>query len=222
MPYDRQLRCAFALIALFGCEQTLSEPRPPTNAKVADEPDAAVPVPEVRVHAGGEAPDREPPAAESVAPSDVLRSDVDRDDDAGIDPRNELPFDLPHPEGNDLTHPCQTNAACNYGACYVPGRDINPICSKRCDADVDCPDGARCARPLECQSDEPCTGSGYCFRACETDAECTAFNPLGTHAGADPLTTNPVQCVSWVPIAAFGDTTPPPAPIDICIQRSEP
>ena len=145
------------------------------------------------------------------------------DADGGVEDDRALPLP-PHPEGNDLTAPCHGNADCNFGACYVPGPgpEANPICSKRCDADADCPEGARCAAPLDCTGGESeCPGRGYCFRACTRDAECTAWNPIdvGSEPGAE--LRNPVACVAWVDIHDEPEQPAGP-PIDLCIQASEP
>jgi hypothetical protein len=150
----------------------------------------------------------------------------DGDDDAGAEVMPDVePLDhAAAPGGNDLTYPCQADSDCNFGACYVPGRgrDANPICSKRCDADADCPQGALCAAPLACQSASgPCVGRGYCFRACEDDAECTAINAVDTAPETDD-TGNPVACVAWTNIHGTTPSELVAAPLDVCIQESEP
>lgn len=186
------------------------------------EPEAPVepPAPESDLDAAPAAPVSagEHPTEPSPAVQGVLPSFTDtRDEDAGPASSGNTAWP-PHPQGNDLTAPCHRDDDCNYGACYVSGRgtDANPICSKRCSADADCPDGALCATPLDCTDGEGCDGTGYCFRACEADAECQAWNPLGVQRLADD--DNPVVCVRW---AAIYEEPRPPA-IDICIQHSEP
>ena len=140
-------------------------------------------------------------------------SDLASAEDAGTDEPAAV-GDPPHPE-NDLAYPCRIDADCRLGACFVSGRgpDANPICSKLCSTDAECPDGARCTAPLFCAAGQACDEPGHCFRACANDDECAAFN-----AHQD----NPVVCVSWAPIPDFLDPGPPVAAIDICIQYSEP
>jgi hypothetical protein len=148
---------------------------------------------------------------------------VPNQSDAGVDNSGDVTVTEPdageHEPDNDLTFACQTDADCNFGACYVPGRQSNPICSKRCDGDADCPEGALCAAPLECTDGVGCEGRGYCFRACQTHDACLAFNPRGTLPSDDPDEANPVNCIAWTDIVSDGEPAPP---IEICIQHSEP
>jgi hypothetical protein len=218
---------ASTVCALVGCAAS-GEPAPATSSKPSVEPapveagpvarSDAPSAPITALDAGWDAA-----ASESTGEPPVVQPSI-ADDDGGSDNGGEVLAGPPHPAtGNDLTYACRTDADCNFGDCYVPGRDINPICSKRCDTDVDCPQGARCAQPLACSDDEAvCEGSGYCFRACSSDDECLAFNPLGTRPGENTLDANSVECVAWNPIGVFGWPNPPTPPIDICIQRSEP
>jgi len=199
-----------------GCASVVEEPARASEASTTGPlvEDASQAPPTVQVR-----PAHSEPTMES------MRAPEDADDDAGAEAeqRNQALSDAQAPGGNDLTYPCRVDDDCNYGACYVPGTRQNPICSKRCDTDLDCPQGALCAGPLECQdTNGPCVGSGFCFRACEADAECTAHNALDTEPDADPSDVNPVACIAWVDIIGSTPDEPVFEPIDICIQESEP
>lgn len=92
----------------------------------------------------------------------------------------------------DYGLPCQVPGDCVDGDCYVPGTGNNPICSKKCTGNNDCPSGSICVAM---------GGTGkHCFVECTSDAFCLAIN-------SDPL--NPLQCLTmpqgW-----------------ICVQKSEP
>lgn len=97
----------------------------------------------------------------------------------------------------DYGHNCTIDADCSGGACYVPGTTVNPICSKHCETNADCPDFARCA-----------TGAGgYCFVRCTSDAPCLELNPA---------LSNPLHCsTSYPEIGSHADP-------GICVQTSEP
>jgi len=92
----------------------------------------------------------------------------------------------------DYGLPCQVPGDCVDGDCYVPGTGSNPICSKKCSGNSDCPSGSICVAM---------GGTGkHCFVECTSDAFCLAIN-------SDP--SNPLQCLTltqgW-----------------ICVQKSEP
>jgi hypothetical protein len=208
------LTCAFALSTLCACSSYEHEGGALRSTAPDDEPrDAQVTndassLPRDERDAGTPAPFVPPVVAHG---------------DAGVDNRGDVTMAdagqrEPEPQ-NDLTFACQTDADCNFGACYVPGGRDNPICSKRCDADVDCPEGALCAAPLDCTDGVGCEGRGYCFRTCHTHDECLAFNPSGTLPGEDSDEANPVNCIGWTDIHSVAVPAPP---IDICIQHSEP
>ncbi len=97
----------------------------------------------------------------------------------------------------DYGHGCSTDDTCAGGACYVPGTTVNPICSKRCETDSDCPDFAKCA-----------TGAGgYCFVRCTSDETCLELNPA---------LSNALHCSTGYP--EIGSHSDP----GICVQASEP
>jgi hypothetical protein len=210
------LTCVFALSTLCACSSYEHEGGALRNTAPDDEPrDAQV------TNDPSSGPARKERDAGTQAP--FVPSVVANQGDAGVDNPGDVAMTEPdagqdEPD-NDLTFACQTDADCNFGACYVPGGRDNPICSKRCDADPDCPEGALCAAPLSCTDGVGCEGRGYCFRACQTTDECLVFNPTGTLPGDEPHEVNQVNCIAWTDI--HSDTEPAP-PIDICIQHSEP
>ncbi len=102
---------------------------------------------------------------------------------------------LPDPNGPTLDYglPCTEDADCQDDACYVPGTKVNPICSKHCESDDDCPNFAHCVLGA----------GGYCFVRCEQDAECLDLNPS---------ISNPLNCTT-----DFAPDEPA-----VCVQASEP
>lgn len=89
---------------------------------------------------------------------------------------------------------CEADEDCQDGACYVPGTQQDPICSKDCASDSDCPKGSACY-------------SNHCFITCEPDDDegCLTLN------GA---VSNPLFCLD---LDSTGEGTG-----HVCIQESEP
>lgn len=98
----------------------------------------------------------------------------------------------------DYGHACTKDDECSSGACYVPGNKVNPICSKHCEADEDCPGFAHCVIGAGGYPD------GYCFVRCDEDAECLELNPA--------ISSNPLHCAT-----DFDPDSP-----KVCWQASEP
>lgn len=106
------------------------------------------------------------------------------------------------PSGNsplalrDYGELCEEDADCEDGACYVPGTKEDPICSKACASDSDCPSGSACF-------------SNHCFISCEEndDEGCLALNG----ALANPLFCLNLDSIPEVELSG-----------NICIQETEP
>lgn len=98
----------------------------------------------------------------------------------------------------DYGHTCVEDDDCSGGACYVPGTKVNPICSKHCESNDDCPSFAHCVGGAGGSAD------GYCFVRCAEDDECLELNPS--------IGSNPLHCAS-----DFDPDSP-----KVCWQASEP
>lgn len=134
-------------------------------------------------------PDLPPDLTPDLTPPDFLLpdwvSDVTPSDVLAPDTSSTSPV-------RDYGLPCNGPGNCLDGDCYVPGTQDNPICSKKCLGDGDCPGGSRCVEM---------GGTGkHCFVSCTGNALCLSIND-------DPA--NPLQCLS---LPEGG----------ICIQSSEP
>lgn len=88
---------------------------------------------------------------------------------------------------------CTSDDQCSGGACYVPGRPEDPICSKHCETNADCPDFAECVAGA----------GGYCFVRCAESDVCRALNQA---------INNPLYCTN-----AYDAARP-----SVCVQESEP
>ncbi len=114
-----------------------------------------------------------------------------------------LPPGASQAEPGELGALCESADDCDLGACYVPGNQLDPICSADCDDDTDCPEGALCSF----------VGSrgGHCFPSCESDAECGLLNDAQE---------NPLYCANRADIdfsEAHADEGG-----RVCVQHSEP
>ncbi len=80
----------------------------------------------------------------------------------------------------DYGEPCEMDADCADGLCFVPGTGVNSICSAAC-AEMPCPEGAACFQDA-------------CFVVCEGDETCSAINPSPD---------NPLRCDAEVAEASI-------------------
>ena len=97
---------------------------------------------------------------------------------------------------DDYATLCSEDGDCTGGACYIPGTELDPICSKQCDGDSDCPDRTLCVL-------------GYCMIECEQgdDESCLRLND----AVSNPLYCMPVTDVDGAVVGSA----------HVCIQGSE-
>lgn len=98
----------------------------------------------------------------------------------------------------DFGLPCSRDNDCAELDCYVPGNGENPICTKPCLTNSDCPRGSACTGPFG--------DASHCFVLCSDPAQCLAINDAPE---------NPLDCVDMAdPRAPQGQT--------VCAQSSEP